>query len=107
MSYGKLNSIKCIGNLNQYQTLLAGEDGKAKTVNVNVLNSQGDFAVFRLALSTSSYPDDTEYLEFDLQLTPKTSYERSGIIVGPNQYLLISSNKPWISAMAYGITQTI
>lgn len=71
--------------------------------------NRGNSAVgVRLAVSDDDTPTDDEYIEYDAEILGKGVLERTGIIVGEGQRLVVRASAPSVSAVAFGIeTSTI
>jgi len=76
------------------------------TLTVSICNRSNVDARIRIALSTSATsPTSDEYLEYDAVISAKGVLERTGIVVGTGEYVVVQSNVDGVSAMAYGVTQ--
>lgn len=66
--------------------------------------NRGNSAVgVRLAVATTDTPNNSEYIEFDAELLAKGVLERTGIIIGANEKLVVRSSAVNVSAVAFGI----
>jgi hypothetical protein len=72
-------------------------------VTVSICNRGSSAANIRVALSSSSSPVDSEYLEFDTVLSAKGVLERTGIVLDAGKLLVIRSSATGVNAVAYGI----
>ncbi len=71
--------------------------------------NRGNSAVgVRLAVADTDTPNDSEYIEFDTEILGKGVLERTGIILGSDQRLVVRSSSVGVSTVAFGIeTPTI
>lgn len=72
-------------------------------VTVNMVNRGATAVAVRIAIATSSSPGDTEYIEYGVSLGANAVLERTGLVVGYGQKIVVYASAANISAVAYGI----
>jgi hypothetical protein len=72
-------------------------------VTVSMCNRGATSATFRIALASSGTPANTEYLEFDVTVNPKSVLERTGIVMDAGKLIVVRSSAASVSAVCYGI----
>ena len=72
-------------------------------VTVSVCNRGASPANIRIAVASAASPADSEYLEFDVQLSAKGVVERTGIVMDAGKLLVVRSSAVGVSAVVYGI----
>lgn len=102
MPNGKLGSFNLSAGVNQAIYVCNRE--QATVLTLNIVNRNTVPADIRVAISTSvADPGLAEYIEFDVELLPKAVYERTGLVVGPQQYLIVKSDTESVNAVCWGI----
>jgi hypothetical protein len=71
--------------------------------SVSVCNRGNQPTVFNLAISDTDTPADGEYLEFETELLPKNILERTGLVLGAGQKIVVRSSQTNVSVVAFGI----
>ena len=72
-------------------------------VTVSVCNRGASPANIRIAVASTASPADSEYLEFDVQLSAKGVVERTGIVMDTGKLLVVRSSAVSVNAVVYGI----
>jgi hypothetical protein len=73
-------------------------------VTVSVCNRGATTATVRIAVSSSTSPSASEYLEYDTDLLAKGVLERTGIVMdSTNKYLIVRSSLTSVNAVVMGI----
>lgn len=72
-------------------------------VTVNVCNRNSNPRSIRIAVATSNSPSAAEYIEYDVVLLGQGAIERTGIVMGAGQQIVVYSDNTDISAVVYGI----
>ena len=87
---------------------LPDAEGAYAVVKIFVMNRSDQDATIRLAVGpASSPPANSDYLEYDLVLPPKSSLERSGVVIGPNDSVMSYTTAPDCSLNVNGIDVNI
>jgi len=75
-------------------------------ITVNLCN-RGSASVFcNIAISDTASPTTAEYLEFNVELLPSGSIERTGIVVNAEKQIIIRADAANVTAIVYGIETT-
>jgi len=102
MANGKLGSWNLSAGINQ--AIYVCNKDQATVLTLNIVNRNTIPADIRVAISTSATdPGPAEYIEYDVEILPKGVLERTGIIVGPQQYLVVKSDTAQVNAVCWGI----
>jgi len=72
-------------------------------VTVSICNRGSSPANVRIAVASAASPADSEYLEFDVQLSAKGVVERTGIVMDTGKLLVVRSSAASVNAVVYGI----
>ena len=103
MANGRLGSVDLATNTDT--TLYTCPAGKTATTTVCFTNRQSTPVNVKLALSTSAVPASTDYLEFNTEIPAFGVLERSAVVVGAGQYLVVTSNTSGVSAVVFGFEE--
>jgi len=99
-----------LGTWNLYagvpQAIYVCNNTEASVVSLNVCNRNNIDVKISVALSSSATtPTNSEYLEYETTLLGKGVLERSGIVLGTAQYLVVLSNRPNVIGVCWGVEQ--
>jgi hypothetical protein len=100
---GFVNSIKTLSNTNTDLVLYTVPSGEEATVNIFITNQGADPAKIRLGVSTENQVTlgSSEYLEYNFDINPRQTYQRTDIKVRGDQSVVVWSNKPEVAFAAY------
>lgn len=91
-----------------YQSIYIGSTSEGGVVTLNLCNRGNTSALVRVAITaTANTPLDTEWIEYDVTLLAKGVLERSGIVVGSNQYLTVMASTNYVTAQCWGVENGI
>lgn len=87
-----------------YQAIYVNNNDRASIVTVN-FNNRNDISAFvRIAISTNATtPLASEFVEYDAEVLGMGVLERSGLVVGPGQFIVVYSSQPNCSAQSWGV----
>ena len=71
---------------------------------INIVNRSGATVTARIAIADTDAPGLAEYIEYEVGIPPKGVLERTGIVTGANQRIVVRSSATDVNAVAYGIT---
>lgn len=88
------------------QAIYVNAKNAATVATVNICNRNPTRSAFvRLAVSVTETPGNTEWVEYDVEIPPKGILERAGIWINSLQYIVVRSNMPNVSAVAWGVSK--
>ena len=71
--------------------------------SVSVCNRGNSPTTIRLAVAAADTPLNSEFIEYDIEINPKGVLERTGVVVGANQRVIVRSSATDVNAVVYGI----
>lgn len=77
--------------------------GYFSVVSVNICNRTNVAIAVRIAAAAADSPLNSEFLEFDTEIGGRGVLERTGIIVGAGQKIVVRSSAANVSAVVFGI----
>lgn len=77
--------------------------GYFSVVSVNICNRSNVAIAVRIAAAAADSPLNSEFLEFDTEIGGRGVLERTGIIVGAGQKIVVRSSAANVSAVVFGI----
>lgn len=102
MANGRLGTWNLSAGINQ--AIYVCNNDQATVLTLNIVNRNTVPANIRVAISTSATdPGVAEYIEYDVELLPKTVFERTGLIIGPSNYLVVKSDTAQVNAVCWGV----
>ena len=72
-------------------------------VAINICNRGSNATAVRIAVADGDSPGAAEYIEYDVGVPPKGVIERTGVVVGADQRIVVRSSAVDVNAIAYGI----
>lgn len=104
MATGRLYTPAQLGTGNT--TIYIVPSGYYAVCNVSLTNTSTSPVTIRLAISTAASPTSPgpEWIEWDTTIVAKGVFERTGLVLGPNLYLVaLASTGAVVNATVYGI----
>ena len=97
-----------LGSWNLYagipQAVYVNNNTDAAIINLNICNRNHIGILVSVAISISATsPTNAEYIEYEASVLGKGVLERSGIVLGPGQYLVVESDITNVSASCWGV----
>ena len=105
MASGVLGRVSLASTTNT--TIYTVPAGTVAYANVNLANRPSASAAVRVAVAqTAAAPLDSEYIEYDTDISGNGVLERTGLVLGAGYSIVAYSDKADVSVMAYGVEQT-
>lgn len=101
MATGRLGTADLDAATNE--TLYTCPANTFAAVSVSICNRGNSAIAIRIAIADTGTPTDAEYIEYDAELLPKGVLERTGIMMGDGDNIVVRSSSPNVSAVAFGI----
>ena len=101
MASGKLGSVDLTANT--YATVYTVPASKVATLNVAMVNRGAAGATVRIALSTeATTPANTDFIEYDVVIPANGVLERTALVAGAGEKVMIISTSADVSARVHG-----
>lgn len=72
-------------------------------ISVNICNRNNSSVGIRLAIADNDTPTSSEFIEHDVEIGGKGVLERTGIIIGAGQKVVMYSSSANVSVVVFGI----
>ncbi len=80
--------------------------GKTRTVSINLVNRDATAAAkVRIAIGTNAGATNGDYLEYDTALPPNGVLERSGLVVGAGERVILRADTLNVTARVHGFEE--
>jgi len=99
---GKLGALNLAANIDT--VVYTAPSSTFAVTTINVVNRSGSTVTIRVAVSDADTPTAAEYIEYDVGIGPKGVLERTGVVVGADQRVVVRSSATDVNAVVYGIT---
>jgi hypothetical protein len=99
MANGKLGSQDVGATTN---TTVYNPSGVTGAITVSLCNRTSGAITIRLAVSATATPGADEWLEYGISVPANGVLERTGLVVGTGQYVVVYASVVGISAVALG-----
>lgn len=101
---GILGSANLLNGPNQ--AIYVNSKDAATVATVSVVNrNPRQPALIRVAVSSSQSPANTDWVEYDTEIPPLGTLERTGVWVDSLEFIVARSNMPNVNIVAWGITK--
>ena len=90
---------------NTLATLYEVPTGRRAVVNVAACNKGTTAAKLRVALTASSTPAESEFIEFDVTLAPTEVLERTALSLAAGQKIVVQASSATVSFNTWGIEE--
>jgi hypothetical protein len=101
MATGRLGVSDLVAGSNT--TVYTVPAGYFAVVSVSICNRSNGAGSVRMASATADTPTNAEWLEFDTEIPGRGVLERTGIIIGSGQKIVVRSSIANVNAVVFGI----
>jgi hypothetical protein len=104
MATGILGTKDCAATT--YEALYTVPADTFSVVSISVLNRTAANKTIRLAVTATTppiAPNNAEFIEYEVQLSPNGVLERTGLVLDANKSISVYSSDTGVSAVAMGI----
>ena len=78
-------------------------EGTFAAISATICNRSNEPILISLAVCAAETPEIYEYIEYETELHARGTFERTGIVLGEEKYLVARSNSANVNIVAYGI----
>ena len=100
MSTGLLGSNATVAGVNA--VVYTVPTGKVSVITLNICNGTAATTPVSVALSTSTTPTVGEFIEKDVYVIPGGVLERTGIVLGAAERIIVNAGAANVAVVAYG-----
>jgi hypothetical protein len=101
MSTGRLAAIH-VNSANTDTNIYSAPTGKTGVITLSLCNLNSQTITVKIAIkSNTSAPNMSDYIEYNFELTPSNTYERTGIVLSAGQTVSVSCSNN-ASAVVWG-----
>ncbi len=72
-------------------------------LTLSIVNRTASIITARVSVSASATPTNSEFIEYDVQITANGVLERTGIVMDAGKLLVVRTSAANVSAVCYGI----
>ncbi len=72
-------------------------------LTLSLVNRNATTTTARVAIASSASPANSEFIEYDVQITANGVLERTGILMDAGKLLVVRTSSANVSAVCYGI----
>lgn len=91
---------------NNDQDTGAVDAGKTRTVSINLVNRDASAgAKVRIAIGTNAAPANGDYIEYDTPLPPNGVLERTGLVVGAGERVILRVDTANVTGRIHGFEE--
>ena len=101
MANGRLGIADLSANTNT--TVYTVPAANFAVVILSMCNRSATQRAIRVAVAAADVPTAGEYIEYDTSLVGNGTLERTGIVVGAGQKIVVHANSVDVSAVVYGL----
>ena len=103
MANGLLGKIITVANSN-VTVYTAPSAVQYATVNINATNIGAEVAKLRIAITLTTTPTNTDYIEYDTEIAANGGVlERTCLILSPNEKIIVRSDKATVAIRVNGL----
>jgi len=86
-------------------TVYTVPSGKVATFNVGIVNTTATPILFRVAIASTGTPASNEWIEYDATLQPNDVFERTALVAGANERVVVYGSASGLAVRVYGFEQ--